>query len=599
MKISDLISSINKNKIDKRELNVFFCEGLFNDLPNCFITKDSKKIVLQVLNFLNTTKSEKYTLFKKPDFLKDFSNNSSFSNIIKYIKNSTKYNDNKNQSKGIPSAKFFIHKSDNTLRTIRIPHFLNHFLIFLFQIANKNIINQIINYNNNSLAKLLTKGKINLKFQYNNDYTIWNSKDYVFINNNLLINNYAENKLKKYEFILGNTKILKLDISNFYDSIYTHLYGQPKYLSFIKQVYDENKFSKVSFDSWTNFANTIDNLIQIQNESQTNLLITGPYTSHIFSELLLAYICFELKKNIGENFLFYRDDFEFFGNDKTNFSYIQSSFETILLKLNLKINSSKVALKSFNDFNDKTIMNFNFLQNILVKNSVWQTKANDIITFFDTVDPKNMKYCLIIFYKLLKDKEKYIKKYLEFDKIAEKLIIYFLNLMIINSDLSKHVTELALYLHKFLLDKNDFKNRVIKVIQEKFEEYNQLSHIYLFYILVKININVNELILIMNNIKKINVFTLSIIIRYARKKITQINTKSQKVLNNLVNFHIDLTKKVYTNIWFSDYFYAFVEAAKLNKMWKLNNKRNFITNIPKITDKFINFIIDDIEFISF
>ena len=138
--------------------------------------------------------------------------------------------------------------------------------------------------------------------------------------------------------------IIHTDITNFYNSIYTHsiswaLHGRKK--AFNDVFYNKNKYTLT--------GNKIDKLIQYANDKRTNGIPIGSALSDLISEIILARIdkniSIELKKNkikfIATRF---KDDYRFLCNSEEEKQFILKTLGDKLAEYNLLINEHKTKV---------------------------------------------------------------------------------------------------------------------------------------------------------------------------------------------------------------------------------------------------------------
>lgn len=143
-------------------------------------------------------------------------------------------------------------------------------------------------------------------------------------------------------------KLLKLDISRCFDSIYTHsiawaIIGKDS----VKDALATGKHKILS----KTFSGSFDTLMQQLNYNETNGIVIGPEFSRIFAELILQSVdreVFLLLKNKytleqGIDYEIYRyvDDYFIFYNDKYHKKLIHEELQFSLQKYKLYLNSSK------------------------------------------------------------------------------------------------------------------------------------------------------------------------------------------------------------------------------------------------------------------
>ena len=130
--------------------------------------------------------------------------------------------------------------------------------------------------------------------------------------------------------------ILKLDISNFYSSIYTHIIPWA--------LHDESVANNL-------LGNKIDKKYQYMNYGETVSIPQGNIVSDFMAEFLLRYIDSLLivaleKKDIKYKILRYRDDYRIFTQNKEDEQIIKKELVTILGRHKLSINESKTKSSS-------------------------------------------------------------------------------------------------------------------------------------------------------------------------------------------------------------------------------------------------------------
>lgn len=141
----------------------------------------------------------------------------------------------------------------------------------------------------------------------------------------------------------------KIDLQNFFPSIYTH--------SLSWALFESKSVAKNARQEKNVFENDIDNLMQEINFKETNGIIVGPELSRIIAELLLVKIDkmvesnllrdYNKEVNIDFSIIRYVDDIFIFSNSKELNEIIQLAYSKFLGSFNLSLNSSKIQ-----DFND-------------------------------------------------------------------------------------------------------------------------------------------------------------------------------------------------------------------------------------------------------
>ncbi|PHV60495.1 RNA-directed DNA polymerase [Streptococcus macedonicus] len=142
-------------------------------------------------------------------------------------------------------------------------------------------------------------------------------------------------------FSVEYSYMLKLDISNFYGSIYTH--------SLHWAIIGEENAK----EEHNSFGSGIDKRFQWMNYRETVGIPQGNVVSDFFAELLLAYLAYidvklvnelEISKISGYHILRYRDDYRIFTNSIDELHKIKKILSVILQRYKLSLGDSKTKL---------------------------------------------------------------------------------------------------------------------------------------------------------------------------------------------------------------------------------------------------------------
>lgn len=140
-------------------------------------------------------------------------------------------------------------------------------------------------------------------------------------------------------------KLLKLDVSKCFDSIYTH--SMPWALLGTASTKDHIAKSKETF------GGRFDALLQNLNNGETNGIVIGPEFSRVFAELILQKADNELqsrllqegmKNKVHYEIFRYVDDFFVFHNSDAHASQIERHLASILREFKLNLNSQKTTV---------------------------------------------------------------------------------------------------------------------------------------------------------------------------------------------------------------------------------------------------------------
>lgn len=133
--------------------------------------------------------------------------------------------------------------------------------------------------------------------------------------------------------------LAKTDISNCYDSIYSH---SLEWVFGSKEDAKKGKKNKVGGD--------LDTLIQRMNEGQTNGILTGSEICNLFAELVLGDVDLKLADRLNElgiddyKILRYRDDYRIFSNNEVVCQIILKSLSEILQSYGMSLNAAKTSI---------------------------------------------------------------------------------------------------------------------------------------------------------------------------------------------------------------------------------------------------------------
>lgn len=168
------------------------------------------------------------------------------------------------------------------------------------------------------------------------------------------VNNLKERVLAS----LGLPYKLYIDIASFYDSIYTHsitwsLCGKNEAKCWHAIIENGQKKERRSEEPENySLSDQLDKAIRRQKGNETNGITTGPYTSRIFSEMLLCGID-KLFRDGGTfsqrryRFRRYVDDYSFYFHSEQEAKQGALEIEKTLREFGLRINPSKVRIQRY------------------------------------------------------------------------------------------------------------------------------------------------------------------------------------------------------------------------------------------------------------
>lgn len=333
---------------------------------------------------------------------------------------------------------FTIYKDDNSRRRISIPNIVSFIETSMLIEKNwENLLNESLSINSHSPIFLLRSYPFDLieisitdeivkrsdveLDSFNIPYKTKNGK---YIKNSNFIESFEDNIKVSQGFIYK----INVDLEKFYDSIYTHsitwaLCGLEK----AKKMHE----GSIAKSKKYKFGDKFDKAIRAMNRNQTSGIITGPFTSNIFSELILAKIDKYIRDE-GYIFRRYVDDYEFYFHDKKEIEKFKIDLEGILGKFNLRINANKYLEENYP---------FNIYHDFKNEFSEYEKKdgirgvLNHALRLYNSGHKGAILYSLkIIYYKEIDNKESnYVKivfsiliNLLFTQPSSGKLIIYFI-----------------------------------------------------------------------------------------------------------------------------------------------------------------------------
>lgn len=144
---------------------------------------------------------------------------------------------------------------------------------------------------------------------------------------------------------LGFQYRLQVDIANCYNSIYTHsvawaICGKEQAKTYMRLK------SPITLKNSYELADSLDAFIRFQKNNETNGIVVGPFTSRIFSEIILSAIDKQLRDK-GFIFRRYVDDYKFYFRSEFQAEDGVQKIEKILNQYNLNLNLSKTKIQRF------------------------------------------------------------------------------------------------------------------------------------------------------------------------------------------------------------------------------------------------------------
>ena len=297
-------------------------------------------------------------------------------NTYKFALNADKYigvvrGDDNLKKKSSAPALYSIEKSDVSRRAIHIPNPLNYLIL-----AGVIVKNQLDIFNNIP----------NSSFSISKVYHNTDISDRCLVPRGFPIRMLKQETLKvamakKYE--------VKLDVANYYPSIYTHsitwaLLGRNKAKKIWGMSSKERKAHSTDSDVHLyELGDAIDSSIRNCNENQTHGILIGPDISFLVGELIMSRIDNNLKAKQPQlkGFRFY-DDYTLYVDTEEEADVIYQQLQAELRYFGLEINESKYQKKRFPfSIQDDYQRDINSVK--LSKEST--NRGDDLLDFFDVM----------------------------------------------------------------------------------------------------------------------------------------------------------------------------------------------------------------------
>lgn len=233
---------------------------------------------------------------------------------------------------------------------------------------------------------------------------------------------FIENVKESIRAALGFQYRLKVDVANCYNSIYTHsvtwaICGKKQAKGYMKQKPKPSDYM---------LGDDLDTYIRYQKNNETNGIVVGPFSSRIFSEIIMSAIDGELRKK-GFVFKRYVDDFKFYFRTRAKAEESIQQIEKILNEYNLNLNLSKTEIMRF-PYEKLSDMKMSY-DLAFEKDGIFGV-LNEASIFYENAEKGAFKYAL----KYIKNKE---LKPDEFDIVFPLLV----NIMLLDPKYGNYVIQ--------------------------------------------------------------------------------------------------------------------------------------------------------------
>lgn len=378
--------------------------------------------------------------------------------------------------KGTEPLSVFSAKSDGNIRVFSIANPIIEIPLHMYILENIDKIIDEENLNDDryisSSLYLYEDGEIFTGYSYEGDEMYEEGAQSV------LQSNFETSIRDKYKIADGKYYHLYLDISNFFNSIYTHTISWDLKSQVSKQI-----------------LSNLDIMIRNLNNNETKGILIGPYTSGIFSELLLSKIDRKILSCINKDvsYIRYVDDMNFYSDSKyTIENEVKYIVEKSLLEFKLDINSSKIKMEEFpffemNHMQTKTIFS---LKSRIMSNGYKNNLEciEDIIKEIHSSIGKGTKdtnFLFVVLNSIVKNKQLNIDKF-ENDEI-EILLDYLVNTMFKYNIYTQKICQLIINILEYS-DLNKIK-LIEKWINKRNNQKSNLKEIVDLWLIYIINMS--------------------------------------------------------------------------------------------------------------
>lgn len=248
------------------------------------------------------------------------------------------------EKKCYPSFEYFVINKDSSERKLSIPNPLLYAEFIENTLENLDYFIRLYSKINNMKIAVLQSQFIYENGEFCDTTSYYGTDDAYGIDEYRIKESipYVLSKRKEFELSITFRYQLSLDISNFFSSIYTHVFERIS-----KDT--QNILKTCATQENKKYIAYLDKYNMDINNAETNGIITGPFSSKISSEVILTYIDLQLCNYIVEKgwkmkYVRYVDDYTFYANSVTELGKLEEYFNKILSDVRLTQNSQKKKL---------------------------------------------------------------------------------------------------------------------------------------------------------------------------------------------------------------------------------------------------------------
>lgn len=438
-----------------------------------------------------------------------------------------------------------IYKTDTTRRVIKVPNPEQY--VYLCETLKDSIedIKNKINKNSNTESN---------HFRKNGAEEFLDIPLYCEIMN--IKSNFTKSVKERMRYSMGYKYELKIDLSKFYESIYTHI---------IEWCVIGKKNAKKRIGN--NWGKELDVALRKGQSDETKGIPTGPITSRIISEYILSFIDEELNKH-GFVFKHYVDDYKFYFKTEDEAILGLKTISNIFREYRLNINEEKTK-----------IIRYPFdIQSNLNQVMYLGRKINDKESIIYVINECNRLYD-----EGIESSYKYILKSLRklrTGDLAQWIYLesFFLSVLTIKPDLARFISSIILK-YKILVTE-EFLVRLKEILVNNIKSKNECEILWVFWLLITLGCAdlTKEILIDLLKIENdfIKIMTIDYIKHY-NISIQEINIALKEIENELEELSLNDTNwlLVYESVvkkWFSNV--KIEQKVKNNNFYKTMLKQN-------------------------
>lgn len=336
---------------------------------------------------------------------------------------------------------------------------------------------------------------------------------------------FDNKELITHNICSGRYYHMSIDVSNFFNSIYSHSISWDLVNNQNKEIFEN-----------------LDVLSRTLNKNETKGIIIGPYTSGIISEIILSKIDRQIVakyKDDDVSFVHFCDDYDFFSDSKEKLELdVKNFIGKCFLKYGLDLNLSKLKIEEFPFISLRNIQTERiYILKDRIKEEDFDTPLDYVENIMNDLSSalkvkySNCNYMISILNSLY-EKAEIPAKYL--DKETSKILLdYLINLMFKNNLISKPASNLIINIFNKLNftmeEKNNILNKWINKRNSCEPQLKEITDLWLQYIILKLKCSTDKITQYMSNLLGNGILQDVMCLDYFN-------------INNLANNKIDLIK---------------------------------------------------------